>query len=125
MSRKLLDTAEASASATARETSAATTPCAIAMRPLAVQVPQVIEDVRSRGGERERKEADQGRDQLPHVEERERRQQRHEKQQVLQPLVDPEGAQPRREAALLRGELALDRNLPAHRVGDAGRDADQ
>ncbi|MFO0001110.1 MAG: hypothetical protein ACK559_08270, partial [bacterium] len=94
------------------------------MRPVAVEIPQVVDHVGGRGRQRERQEGAERPGQHAGIGECEGRQQRHEDQQVLEPLVQPQGAHPRAQPGGLGGKLPLDRHTAAYLRRHGVRDAD-
>lgn len=78
------------------------------MTAVTVEIPEIVGDIGRRRTHGQRSKRQRQRRDPVHVEECERGQQRHEQQQVLQPLMHTQRPAPRRQIGLLLREFAFD-----------------
>src|SRR6266403_666333 len=87
--------------------------CALArVGAIVVQIPEIVDEVRGRGGHAKGHKREYGCPQTRSIRERKRSEHGYEDQQILKPLVRPNGAQPQREPGSGGLELTLEQRAP-------------
>ena len=84
------------------------------MTPVRIQIEQIVEYIRARRAQAERDERDDRAQYGIGNQHQMRRQQRHEHQRILQPLMQPQRAEPGAPAAVTTNEHAFDIALATH-----------